>query len=85
MLLDKIAELISERTGCGAGAVRMDSTFKDLNIDSLDRVDLLMDLEDYTGVQIELSEKVETVGDLIRIIEEKKKDAGKGEETENAN
>lgn len=75
MLLEKIAELISDRTGCGAGAVRMDSTFKDLNIDSLDRVDLLMDLEDYTGVQIELSEKVETVGDLIRVIEEKQKES----------
>ena len=47
----------------------MESTFHDLGIDSLDTVDLLMELEDKLNISIELNEKVETVGDLVTFIE----------------
>ena len=33
--------------------------------DSLDTVEMLMNLEDKIGVEIELSQKVETVGELV--------------------
>lgn len=46
-------------------------TFQDLGIDSLDTVEMLMDLEDKIGCEIELDEKVETVGELVDFIEKK--------------
>lgn len=71
MLFETIVKLIAERTECEQSAVTAESTFSELGIDSLDTVDLLMNLEDEIGMEIELDEKVETVGDLVRFIESK--------------
>ena len=45
-----IAETVAERTDCSADDVKMDSTFRDLGIDSLDTVELLMELQDKLGI-----------------------------------
>lgn len=71
MYFDTIARIISERTGCDVEAVKPMSTFSDLGIDSLDTVELLMDLEDEIGIEIELNQKVETVDDLDKFIQSK--------------
>ena len=70
MYFDAIAQVISERTGCDVSAVKPESTFTELGIDSLDTVELLMNLEDALNVEIELTQKVETVGDLVKFIED---------------
>ena len=69
MYFEKIANVIAERTGCDVSSVKPESTFTELGIDSLDTVELLMNLEDELNVTIELTEKVETVGDLVKFIE----------------
>lgn len=69
-----VSELIAEHIDCEISEITMESRFKDLGIDSLDTVEMLMDLEDKFGKEIELDRKVETVGDLVRFIEEKIKD-----------
>ncbi len=69
--LDTIAKIVSERTGCDASAVKPESTFSELGIDSLDTVELLMNLEDEIGIEIELDEKVETIDDLDKFIQKK--------------
>lgn len=69
MVFEAVVKVIMERTDCEADAVTMDKTFKELNIDSLDTVELLMNLEDALNIEIELNQKVETVGDLVRFIE----------------
>ena len=69
MYFEAIAKIIAERTGCDVSAVKPESTFTELGIDSLDTVELLMNLEDELNVEIELTEKVETVGDLVNFIE----------------
>lgn len=51
--------------------VTMETSFQDLGIDSLDTVEMLMNLEDKLGKEIELDQRVETVGDLVRYIEAK--------------
>ncbi len=71
MYFNTIAKVISERTGCDIAAVKPESTFSDLGIDSLDTVELLMDLEDEIGIEIELDQKVETVDDLDKFIQSK--------------
>jgi acyl carrier protein len=71
MVFEAIAELIAERNDCDKSEITMESSFKDLGIDSLDTVEMLMNLEDKIGKEIELEEKVETVGDLVRYVESK--------------
>ena len=71
MVFEAIAELIAERVEKDVSEIKMESTFRDLGIDSLDTVELLMNLEDKIGIEIELDQKVETVGDLVAFIESK--------------
>lgn len=71
MIFEAIAKLIAERNNCDLSEIQMETTFKDLGIDSLDTVEMLMNLEDKIGKEIELDRKVETVGELVRFIEEK--------------
>ena len=71
MYFDAIAKIIAERTGCNVADVKPESRFADLGIDSLDTVELLMNLEDVIGMEIELDQKVETVGALDRFIQSK--------------
>lgn len=69
MVFEAVAELLAGRLECEVSEIKMESTFHDLGIDSLDTVDLLMELEDKLNISIELNEKVETVGDLVTFIE----------------
>lgn len=69
MVFEAVAELLADRLECEVSDIKMESTFHDLGIDSLDTVDLLMELEDMLDISIELNEKVETVGDLVTFIE----------------
>ena len=72
MVFEAIAELIAERVEKDVSEIKMESTFRDLGIDSLDTVELLMNLEDKLDMEIELDQKVETVGDLVAFIESKR-------------
>ena len=67
-VFNAIAELIAERNDCDVSEITMDSRFEDLKIDSLDTVQMLMDLEDKIGVSVELNDRVETVGELVEYI-----------------
>ena len=75
MYFDMIAKIIVERTGCDVSAIPPESKFSDLGIDSLDTVELLMNLEDEIGMELELDQKVETVGELDTFIQNKKAQA----------
>ncbi|MEA4896476.1 MAG: acyl carrier protein [Oscillospiraceae bacterium] len=74
MVFKAVSELIAEHLDCDVSEITMESSFKDLGLDSLDTVEMLMNLEDKIGKEIELDRKVETVGDLVRFIEERIKD-----------
>ena len=50
----------------------MDSTFAELQVDSLDVAELVMNFEDEFGISIELDEAVKTVADMVKRIEEAK-------------
>lgn len=69
MVFETIAKLLAERNDCDVSEIQRETTFQDLGIDSLDTVEMLMDLEDELGMEIELDQKVETVGQLVDFIE----------------
>ena len=55
-----------------ASEIKMESSFADLGLDSLDTVEIIMNLEDELGVSIEMSESLKTVADVVALIDEAK-------------
>lgn len=71
---DKIRQIIADQLGVKKEEVTDNAKFvDDLGADSLDTVELVMALEEEFGVEIpdEEAEKLATVGDALRYIEEK--------------
>lgn len=71
MVFEKLAKVLAEHIGCEVSAITPESTFESLGIDSLDTVEIVMELEDELEAQLELDQKVATVGELVALIEEK--------------
>ncbi len=72
-VFDKVKEIIVKELKVDASKVTLDASLKDdLGADSLDAVEIVMDLEDEFGVEIDdtKAEAVATVGDLVAYIEE---------------
>jgi len=68
-MLEKITEILRDYKDDQDLAVTTESTFADMELDSLDTVELVMNLEEEFSVTIEMSENIQTVGDLIKAIE----------------
>ena len=72
IMLDEIAKILSEQLGIPQSKVTLESRIvEDLGADSLDVVELLMQLEDNTGKTIPDDKvvSIKTVGDLIKTLE----------------
>lgn len=69
MLLERIVATLKEYTGKTELTITEDTSFEELEMDSLDIVELAMKIEDEFNVNIEMSENIKTVGDLMHIIE----------------
>lgn len=74
MIFDSLAELLAKRYGYDRAEITMESGLRELGLDSLDVIDVLVELEDTIGKEIELEQKVETVGELVQYIEKKCKE-----------
>jgi acyl carrier protein len=69
----KVIDIVAEQMGVEKVKVSRDTRFvEDLNADSLDTVELVMEFEDEFGTSIpdDKAEKIQTVGDAIDYIKE---------------
>ncbi|MBO5667042.1 MAG: acyl carrier protein [Firmicutes bacterium] len=66
---ERVVKVLVDAKDCDAAAVKMESTWAELELDSLDTVELVMNLEDEFGVQLEMNESLKTVGDVVAAIE----------------
>lgn len=69
----KVQEIIVKELKVDAAKVTKEASLKDdLGADSLDAVEIVMDIEDEFGVEIDdtKAEAISTVGDLVTYIEE---------------
>jgi len=74
---EKVIEIVSEQMGVDKGEVSPETSFiNDLNADSLDTVELVMEFEDEFDMSIpdEEAEKIQTVGAAIDYITQIMKD-----------
>jgi len=69
---EKVIQIVSEQMSVDKGEVSRDTSFvNDLNADSLDTVELVMELEDEFDMTIpdEEAEKLKTVGEAVDYIQ----------------
>lgn len=71
-ILEKIKAIVSEQLGVDQDDITMETSFEDLNADSLDIVELIMALEEEFDLEIpdEDAEKLTTVGAAVAYIRE---------------
>ena len=72
-VFEKVQELIVEELGKDAEEVKVETTFDELDADSLDVFQVISEIEDEFDIQIETEEGLNTVGDLVAYVEEKTK------------
>ena len=70
-MFEKIRSYLASELDISEDEITRDTTFESLGVDSLDTVEMLMNLEDKIGVEIELSQKIATVGELVDFVESK--------------
>jgi acyl carrier protein len=72
-IADKVRDIIVEQLGVNPEQVTPEAKFiEDLGADSLDTVELVMAFEEEFGIDVpdEEAEKLQSVGDVVRYVEE---------------
>ena len=71
-MFEKLAKYAARTLELDLDDIRPDSTFESLGIDSLDVVEMIMDLESELGVELEMEDqKITTFQELADFIESK--------------
>ena len=70
-MFEKIANYLAAQLDISVDSICADTTFESLGVDSLDTVEMVMDLEDELGIELELEEKIATIGELVAFVESK--------------
>ena len=72
-VFERVKEVLSEQLGIEEGEITEEASFQeDLDADSLDLVELIMELEDQFGVKIsdEDAQGIQTVGQAVDFIQQ---------------
>ena len=69
---EKLVKYAAKQLEIDASEIRPDSTFESLGIDSLDIVEMIMDLESELGVELDMEDqKITTFQELADFVESK--------------
>lgn len=73
-VFEKVKAIVVEQLGVDEATISPETSFEELNADSLDIVELIMALEEAFDLDIpdEEAEKIRTVGDAVNYITENK-------------
>ncbi len=77
-MYDRIRTYLSQQLDIPVEEISRDTTFESLHLDSLDMMEMIMDMEEELGVDFEMEGemKLETIGDLADFIEDKLAEIG---------
>ena len=70
MIFEEIKKVICEQLEVEPEEVTMDTTFEDLGADSLDLFQVVIEIEDKYGIQLENAERIKTVKDAVDYVTE---------------
>ncbi len=70
-VFQKVAAIIADQKNISAESITLETTFKELEIDSLEALSLIYDFEDAFNVELPNEEAVtvQTVGDVVESLE----------------
>ena len=68
-MLEEITDAIREYKGDPTLVVTPETTFSSFGLDSLEEVELIMKIEEKLGVSIDMDGELQTVGDLLSVLE----------------
>ena len=71
MTIEKVKELLAEHLEIDVEEITDTTSFEDLDIDSLDTVEIMMEMEDEFGIEIKPAEVGKTVNELAAYIDAK--------------
>lgn len=69
MIFEKVKEILMKELNLSGEEVTLEASFEGLGIDSLDLVELVMQLEEEFDINMEETEGMKTVEDVVRYIE----------------
>ena len=70
MIFEEIREVICEQLEVEPEKVTLETTFEELGADSLDLSQVVIEIEDKYGIQLENAEKIKTVKDAVDYVTE---------------
>jgi len=71
MVFKKVMGMIAELKGEEDDTITSETALLDLNLDSLDIAELIMNIEDEYSINVDDRESIKTVGDVVNFIESK--------------
>ena len=69
MVFEQIVEIISEKLDIPKETVKMESSFEELQADSLYVVEIMMVIEETFNINIDEMKEVKTVGEIVSFVE----------------
>lgn len=74
MIFERLKEIMEENLSINKEEIGLESTFQSLGIDSLDTFQLIIEIEEEFGIEVESPENMKTIKDVVDYIEEKTKE-----------
>ncbi len=71
MTFEKVRTVLAQHLEMDESEITMETTFEDLGVDSLDTVEIMMEVEDELGVEIRPAEAGKSVRELVAYIDGK--------------
>jgi acyl carrier protein len=69
---ETIAKIIAENKDMDIADVKMETSFDDMELDSLDVIEVVMAIEEAFNITIETEAGLKTVGDIVTLVESQK-------------
>ena len=78
-LVQSVTRRYADALGTGPDAINANTRIADLGADSLDTVEMVMELEEEYDVNIpdDVAERIQTIGDAIRYIQDQRRGGGR--------
>ncbi|MGL4876392.1 MAG: acyl carrier protein [Clostridium sp.] len=73
MIFEEIREVVCEQLGVDESEVKLETTFEELGADSLDLFQVVIEIEEKYGIQLEDAESIKCVKDAVDYVETKTK------------
>ncbi|MGL5692898.1 MAG: acyl carrier protein [Peptostreptococcaceae bacterium] len=71
MIFEKLQGIMEENLSIERDEITLESTFESLGIDSLDTFQLVIEVEEQFGIEVESPESLKSIKDVVSYIEEK--------------